>query len=71
MATSSASSGVQKKVSSESDFGCGDVKDEVISFVSSASESQKKEISETGFVHGVTGEEMTFMGGAIQRVTTC
>ncbi len=69
--TSLASLGVQKKVSSESDFGCRDVKDEVISFVSSASESQKKEISETGFMRGVAGDEMTLLGGPIQSFTTC
>ncbi len=75
--TSFASSGSQKKEYSVSSFRCGDDEDaetfnrEVISFVSSASGSQKKVRSEMGFVQGVTGEEMTFLGGAIQRDTTC
>ncbi len=60
--------GSQKKVNSESDFGCGD---EVISFISSASGFQKKDRSETDFVRGITGEEMTFLGGPIQSFTTC
>ncbi len=60
--TSCASSDFQKKVSSESDFRCGD---EVISFVLSASGSQKKERSVMSFIHGVTGDETSFIGGAI------
>ncbi len=77
MATSSASSGVQKKESSGSGFGCRDVGDVLIlvreanSFMFSTSESQKKERSEMDFVHGITGDETTFLGGAIKRVTTC
>ncbi len=71
-ATSLVSLDSQKKENSEdSDFGCRDIRDEVISFTSSASGSQKKERSETSFVHGVAGDETIFLGGAIQRVTIC
>ncbi len=65
------SSGSQKKVNSDSAFGSGDVIEavildrEVILYVFSASGFQKKERSETGFVHGVTGDEMSFVGGVI------
>ncbi len=71
IATSFVSSGSQKKVYSEVDFGCRDDGDEVtfvreaISFDSSASEFQKKESSEMSFIHGVTGDETSFVGGAI------
>ncbi len=65
VASSFASSGVQKKESSETRFRIGDVGDEVISFVSSASGSQKKERSEMGFVQGDTGDETSFLGGTI------
>ncbi len=77
VAISSASSGVQKKESSDSVFESGDVDDVVIfdgkafSFVFSISGIQKKDKSEMGFVRGDTGDEMTFMGGAIQRDLTC
>ncbi len=64
--------GSQKKEYSDgSDFGCGDVRDvvtfdgEAISFDSSASEFQKKDRSERSFVRGVTGDKMSFIGGAI------
>ncbi len=77
MATSSASSGVQKKERSGSGFRCRDTGDalilvgEVIPFISSASESQKKERSVMGFKFGVTGEEMTFVGDENQSDLTC
>ncbi len=72
-----ASSDSQKKVSSESDFRFVDVGEvetfdgEAFSFVFSASGFQKKDKSEMGFVRGDTGDETSFMGGAIQRDTTC
>ncbi len=77
VATSFASSGVQKKVYSEMRFRIRDVDDvetfegEATSFVSSTSGFQKKDSSEMGLVHGDTGDEMIFLGGAIQRDTTC
>ncbi len=77
VAISSASSGVQKKENSDSDFRCRNVGeeetfiDDVISFVSPASGFQKNERSETGFMYGVTGNEMNFVGGVIQRDLTC
>ncbi len=74
MVTSLVFSGSQKKVSSDSVFGSGDaviLDGEVTSFVHSASGSQKKDKSVTDFVRGDTGDEMSFMGGAIQRDTTC
>ncbi len=73
--TSFDSSGSQKKDNLNSDFRCTDKVEtfdgEAISFDSSALGIQKKERSETDFVHGVIGDETTFLGGAIQRVTTC
>ncbi len=75
--TSLVSSEVQKKESSETRFGIGDVDDVgalegvATSFVFSALGIQKKNRSMMGFMHGVTSEEMSFMGGAIRRVTTC
>ncbi len=81
VATSSASSfissGCQKKVYSETRFGIGDVGDvgtlegEGTLFMSSVSGIQKKDRSVMGFMRGVTGDEMTFLGGAIQNFTTC
>ncbi len=77
VASSFISSGDQKKEYSGSVFGSGDVDDveildgEATLFMSSTSEFQKKDRSETDFMRGVTGEEMTFMGGAIQRDITC
>ncbi len=68
------SSGFQKKENSEICFRRGDVvilDGDVTLFMSSASGFQKKNRSETGFVRGVTGDEMNFVGGAIQRDTTC
>ncbi len=61
--------GVQKKVYSDSEFRCIDV-DDVESFEGEASsfvfsEFQKNERSETDFVCGVTGDEMSFAGEAI------
>ncbi len=44
---------------------------EAFSFDSSASGFQKKDRSETDFIHGITGDEMTFLGGPIQSCTTC
>ncbi len=58
----------QKKDNLDDWFGNGD---EVISFISSASGSQRKERSEMSFVQGITGDETSFMGGAICRDTTC
>ncbi len=49
IATSFVSSGSQKKENSDSDFGSDDVGEAVISFVSSASESHKKERPDSGF----------------------
>ncbi len=69
--TSFVSSGVQKKENSDDCLRCRDDGDEVtfdgeaISFDSSASEFQKKESSETSFIHGVTGDEMSFVGEMI------
>ncbi len=69
--TSFVSSGSQKKVYSEDRFGSGDVREVVtfdrkaISFDSSASGFQMKESSEMSFVHGVTGDEMSFVGEMI------
>ncbi len=77
VASSFASSGVQKKERSDSVFESGDVNDVVIfdgkafSFVSSASGIQKKDRSEMGFVRGDTGDETHFVGGLIQRDLTC
>ncbi len=71
VAISLASSGSQRKESSESDFRCGDAVEvetfdgEAISFDSSASGIQKKERSKTDFVRGVTGDEMSFIEEAI------
>ncbi len=45
--------------------------DELFSFVSLISGSQKNENSVTDFVCGNTGDEMNFVGGVIRRVTTC
>ncbi len=65
--------GTQKKESSETRFGIGDVDDvgtlegEATLFVSSTSGFQKKVRSVMDFVCGVTGEEMSFVGGVIQR----
>ncbi len=70
-------SGSQKKEYSDSSFRCDDARDvvtfdeEAISFVFSTSGFQKKDRSETGFVHGDTGDEMSFVGGVIQRDLTC
>ncbi len=74
--SSLASSDSQKKVNSDFSFGCDadeveTFDGEAFSFESSASGFQKKERSETSFVRGDTGDETTFLGGAIQRVTTC
>ncbi len=69
--TSFVSSGSQKKVYSEVDFGCRHVEDAVIFdeemtwFVFLASGFQRKDRSETSFIRGVTGDEMSFVGGAI------
>ncbi len=77
VATSLVSLGSQKKDNSDSGFRCRDADEvetfdgEAFSFESSASGFQKKESSEMGFVRGVTGEETTFLGGAIQSFTTC
>ncbi len=76
MVTSLASSGSQKKENSDFGFRCdaNEVETfdgEAFSFESSASGFQKKESSETSFVCGNTGEEMTFLGGAIQSFMTC
>ncbi len=62
VATSFISSGCQKKVNSDSQFGSGE---EVISFISSASGSQKKENSEMGFGHGITGDVTIFVGDSM------
>ncbi len=45
--------------------------DEVFSFVSLISGSQKNESSVTDFTCGNTGDEMNFVGGTIRRDTTC
>ncbi len=69
-----ASWGAQKKEYSEDGVGCGDVgtfDEDAISFMFSASGFQKKDRSETDFMRGVTGEEMSFLGGVIQSETTC
>ncbi len=68
VATSFVSSGSQKKEYSEVDFGCIDAVTfigEVTLFFSSASRFQKKERSEMDFVHGDTGDEMSFVEEAI------
>ncbi len=44
---------------------------EVFSFVSLVSGFQKNESSVTNFVCGDTGDEMSFMGGAIRSEVTC
>ncbi len=77
VATSFVSSDSQKKEYSDSDFRFVDVGEvetfdgEAFSFVFSASGFQKKERSVMGFMHGVTGEEMSFLGGPIESLTTC
>ncbi len=77
IATSLVSSGSQKKDTSDSGFRGRDADEvetfdgEAFSFMSSVSGFQKKESSETGFVRGDTGDEMNFLGGAIQRDFTC
>ncbi len=77
VATSFASSDSQKKDNPDSGFRCRDADEvetfdgEAFSFESSASGFQKKENSVMCFVHGVTGEETTFLGGAIQSFFTC
>ncbi len=77
VASSFISSGDQKKEYSGSVFGSRDVDDveildgEATLFISSASGFQKKDRSETDFVSGVTGDEMNFVGGAIQRDLPC
>ncbi len=77
VAFSFISLGCQKKESSGSIFRGRDFSDavifveEVTSYVFSDSGSQKKERSEMSFVHGFTGDEMNFLGGAIQSETTC
>ncbi len=64
-------------MSSDSVFRSGDVSeeetfiDDVFSYVSSALGFQKKERSVMGFVRQVAGDEMTFLGGAIQSEMTC
>ncbi len=65
----SASSDSQKKESSEGDFVGRDV--EAISFVYSASGIQKNDSSEMGSMQGITGNETSFLEGAICRDTTC
>ncbi len=73
--TSLVFSGSQKK--DNSGFRCRDADEietfngEAISFLSSASGIQKKDRSETDFVHGVTGAETTFVGDANQINLTC
>ncbi len=75
VATSSAFSDSQKKDNSV--FICRDAGKvetfigEAFSFMFSASGFQKKDSSVMGFVHGVTGDEMTLLGGPIQSFTTC
>ncbi len=77
VAISFVSSDSQKKVYSDSVFRCEDADDvetfegEATSFVFSASGIQKKDSSVMDFVRGDTGEEMSFIGGAIRRGTTC
>ncbi len=75
VATSFDSSGSQKKDNSNSDFRCTDKVEtfdgEAISFDSSASGIQKKDRSGMGFVHGVTGDEMIFVGDENQSDLTC
>ncbi len=72
--TSSVSLDSQKKENSEDDVVCGGVETfegEATLFMSLTSGFQKKDSSEMSFVRGDTGEETTFLGGAIQRVWTC
>ncbi len=76
VATSFISSGSQKKENSDFGFRCdaNEVETfdgEAFSLESSASGFQKNKRLETAFVHGDTGDEMTFLGGAIQSLTTC
>ncbi len=77
VATSLASSDSQKKDNSNSGFRCRDADEvetfdgEAFSFIFSASGFQKDDRSEMSFVRGDTGDEMSFVGGAIRSMTTC
>ncbi len=75
--TSFVSSGVQKKVYSEDGVRCRYVvavetfEGKASSFMFSVSGNQKKDRPETGFVHGDTSDEMSFIGDENQSDFTC